>query len=141
VTLKIFISSAIISAIVATLGNIITAKIAQRTAEKTTEKTMNKEIQKMRIAWEREDIVSSDDEFASMAEKVSHFVYYNNGDNQEGALAIIAFIRSKENGDIAAILDELYQSVLSDDPIAANELLTKAINAKREIKSRLKSVQ
>lgn len=134
-TFKIFISSAVISAIVAALGNIIAAKIAQKTAKETAQETANKEIEKLERTWEREDLVSSDEEFAEMATKVSAFVYFADGTGGLDALKTIAAIRSKEKGEIACMLDRLYTAVHRDNYQDADDLLTSAINEKRRIKA------
>lgn len=131
---EIVISSAIVSAIISVLGNIITAKIAQRTAEKTAQQTANREIEKMELTWKREDFVSSDDEFAEMASASARFVHGSSDSAQRDALEKVASVRSKENGEIGRILDDLYAQIRSGNQDAANDSLTKAINEKRSTK-------
>ena len=134
-TFKIIISSAIVSAFIAMIGSIITAKIAQKTAVKTAEETANREIEKMERTWQREDLVSSDEEFAEMASSVAAFVFYNDGTGRLQAMQHIAAIRSKEVGHIATILDNLYNDVRAKKIASANLLLNDAIEEKRKIRT------
>lgn len=134
-TLKIIISSAIVSAVITVLGNIITAKISQKAAIEAAKKTANHEIDKMERIWQREDIVSSDEEFAEMASVVAKFASFANGAFSSDALEKVAAIRSKESGQIGTIMDNLYKSVLSDSYPQADNLLTQAIDEKRRIKN------
>lgn len=134
-TFKIFISSAIISAFITMIGSIITAKISQKTAVKTAEKTANREIEKMERTWQREDIVSSDEEFAEMASAVASFVHMSNGAFSLDAAKAVAAIRSKETGELASTLDLLYNSIQADDYQKTDMLLSEAISEKRKIKS------
>lgn len=80
-TIEIIISSAVVGAVISLIGSIITAKIAQKTAIKAAQEATNQEIKKMERTWEREDIVSSDEEFAAMAEAVGKYVHRNNFEN------------------------------------------------------------
>ena len=132
--LTFYISAAVMCAIITVIGNIISAKIAQKTAEKTARETANKEIEKMERTWECEDLVSSDEEFAEMASLVSSFTYVQDGFAALDSVKKIAEIRSKESGDIAEILDKLYNAVVNEDYAQADRLLTAAIAEKRKIK-------
>lgn len=85
--------------------------------------------------WQREDLVSSDEEFAEMASVVSKFVSFGTGAWSVESIEKVAAIRSKESGEIGTIMDELYKSILSDSYTQADNLLTKAINEKRRIKT------
>lgn len=125
----------IICAIVAAGGTLLSALIAFFVSRTTA----NKELEKMKLTWAREDLVSSDDEFAEMAEAVSKYVQNNYGKVQSDAMSKIAAVRSKEINSIAVILDDLYKYVRMDNPNAADEYLTKAINEKRKIKSDAKT--
>lgn len=132
---EIFISSTIVSATIAVIGNIVTTKMANKAARKTALETANREIEKMERTWQREDLVSSDEEFAKMASAVASFVYYGSGHMQVEALQEIASIRSKEGGTLAKILDTLYVYVKDDQHESADATLSKAIEEKRRIKS------
>lgn len=130
-TIRIYISAAIISAIITVVGNIISAKIAQRTALKTAQEATNQEIKKLEKTWEREDIVSSDEDFAEMVKAVAKVCDYYCLDNQQDAISKVASIRSKERGRLGDTLDDLYQAVKAEDFDAANMYLTFAIDYKR----------
>lgn len=129
---EFFISSAAITAIASLVSAIISAYIAKRTAETTA----NKEIEKMELKWAREDIVSSDTEFGEMSRAVAKLFHYGHGDIniEQEAIGQIAYVRSKEHGELGQILDELYSAVKNSDYIVGEELLAKAISKKREIK-------
>lgn len=100
----------------------------------TSRSTANKEIEKLKMSWEREDIVSSDDEFAEMASAVALFVQCDVPATQYEAMQKIAALRSKEVTDIAELLDSLYLDVHRNDRYRADSSLTKVLNKKREIK-------
>ena len=134
-TFTILVSSAVVSAVITLLGNIITAKITQKAAIEAAKKAANHEIDKMERIWQREDIVSSDEEFAEMASIVAKFVSFKNGAFSDLALEKVAAIRSKESGDLGSIMDNLYKSVLEYSYAHADKLLTQAINEKRRIKN------
>lgn len=88
----------------------------------------------MQLSWEREDIVSSDDEFAEMASTVAQFVYYANGTFGPKSYEKVAAVRSKEAGKIGTILDSLSQAIKEDDYNDADVLLDEAIDEKRRIR-------
>ena len=97
--------------------------------------TANKEIEKMQLIWNREDIVSSDDEFAEMAGKVARFVQSPSSVHQRDAMELVAAVRSKELGTIAPLLDELYQSINDGNTQHTDSQLSKVIKQKRETKN------
>lgn len=134
-TFKIIISSAIVSVVITVLGNLITTRITQKSAEKIARETINHEIEKMERTWQREDIVSSDEEFAKMASTVATFVYCETGYGQEEALRELASVRSKESGSIGQLLDDLYVAVQKGQHHLADDLLSSTIQEKRRIKS------
>lgn len=136
---KIVVSSAVISAVIAAIGGIITTTITQRSTRKIAQETANQEIQKMERTWEREDVVSSDEEFAKMASLVSKYVLCANGAWDSEAIEAIAAIRSQENGRLGEIMDELYTCVQSDMYRKADKLLSDAIKEKRRIKTTINS--
>lgn len=86
----------------------------------------------MKLSWEREDLVSSDDEFAEMASAVASFVQCCTGNRQKEALMKIAALRSKEVSDIAELLDALYTDVKAGSSLDIDNSLTKVLNKKRE---------
>lgn len=132
---KIFISSAIVSAIVTVIGSIITTVIAQRSAKAVAQETANQEIKKLERTWEREDAISSDDEFSAMVKAASAFIHSNNFATKRSALEEIAVIRAKEAGELAKIADDLYSSVRADKKDDAERILDCAIRKRRELRT------
>lgn len=133
-TLKIIISSAVVCAFITLIGNIISAKIAQKTATKTAKQTASSEIEKMQLTWSREDLVTSDDEFADMASEVARYIQNGTSSQSRDALAKVAAVRSKESGAIGDTLDMLYSYLRLYDRDGADQALSLAIRQKRELK-------
>lgn len=130
-----FVSSAVVSAIIAAIAGVITANISRKTARDTAQETTSREIEKLERTWDREDIVSSDEEFAEMASIVTRFVAVADGMWCVEAAEKVAAVRSKEIGEIGHILDALYKNILNDDFSGTEQCLTNAIQEKRRIKS------
>lgn len=133
-TIKVFVSAAVVSAFITLIGNIIAAKIAQKTALKTALETTNQEIKKLEKTWEREDIVSSEEEFSAMTTAVARYIHRNTIDNGVDAAGKVAGVRSKEHGEMGRILDALHQSIDDRDLEKSAMKLSEAIDAKRKIK-------
>ena len=138
--LKVVISSAVISAVITFIGTVISASIARKSAKETAQETANKEIEKMKLTWQREDIVSSDEEFAEMASIVAKFCAFETGAWSDEAIEKVGAIRSKECGALGQIMDDLYDSVKHCKYAEADMHLSLAINEKRRIKSQAKDV-
>ncbi len=136
--IKILISSAIVSAIITVIGSIITTVITQRNAKAIAKDAAAQELQKMERAWEREDIVSSEDEFAEMADSVARFVRCGTPKYQSEAMGKVAFVRSKEQAALGMLLDDLYECIRNNNQEKTNEALSEAIWKKRNIKRDLK---
>ncbi|MGM9563758.1 MAG: hypothetical protein ACI3VQ_06740 [Faecousia sp.] len=122
----------IICALIAVAGTALSAWVSWFVSRSTA----NKEIEKMQLAWEREDVVSSDDEFAEMAAGVAEFVQAYSAFYQRNALAKVAAIRSKETGELGKLLDDLYDAIKSCDYSRTNLTLSEVINEKRNAKSK-----
>lgn len=133
-TIKIYVSAAVVSAVITLIGNLVAAKIAQRTAIKAAQETTNQEIKKLERTWEREDVVSSDEEFAEMAKTVAQYVHRDTIQHGSAAVGLVASVRAKEYGELGQILDALHKALDDRDLARAERELTKAINKKREIK-------
>lgn len=133
-TIKILVSSAIVSALISVIGSIITTAMANKAATKTAKETTNNEIERLKLTWDREDIVSSDDEFAEMAASSAKFVQYNSPTLRSEAMAKVAAVRSKESLALGEKLDSLYSAIKRNNQPEADECLTAAINEKRKIK-------
>lgn len=96
--------------------------------------TANKEIEKLRLTWEREDIVSSDEDFAEMSAAVAEFVSNGYHRARESAMAKAAAIRSKESGEMADALDRLYRALANHNIYETDEALSRVIKEKRKAK-------
>ena len=90
----------------------------------------------MKLIWERDDVVSSDDEFADMSSAVAAYAQDHWPDKQGIAMSKVAALRSKESGELGRQLDELYTVVEHGSSKEINLSLTKVIEQKREAKSR-----
>lgn len=124
------LNTELICTLVTVGGTVVSALIAWFVSRSTT----NKEIEKMKLGWEREDLVSSDDEFSEMASAVAKYVARNHENNRSDAMEKVASIRSKESGKIAKLLDQLYDSIVSRNILMTDDYLTKVIEQKREAK-------
>ena len=125
----------ILCALIAAAGAILSALIAWFVSRSTA----NKEIEQLKLTWEREDIVSSDDEFAKMASVVANYIKCDIPGLQREALSSVAAIRSKESGELGSLLDQLYSVIDYGDISLVDQVLTSVINKKREAKSKAKS--
>ena len=124
----------VVCAAVAAVGVVASALISWF----ITRSSIAKELEKMHMEWEREDIVSSDDEFAEMASAVASFIQCQSSTYHIAAAQKVAAIRSKESGTIAHRLDHLY--VLIDHRGGAqkselNQALTEVIDEKRKART------
>lgn len=125
------IPSEVTCTLITAAGSLLTLYLSGRLSARN----MQEAIRQMKLTWKREDVVSSEDEFAEMASAVSEFVFYNSETNQGKAIAKIAVVRSKESMLLGTILDQLYQSVKKNDTKSSDRLLSDAIKEKRRIRS------
>lgn len=110
-----------------------------------------KEIEKMKLAWNHEHTVSSDDDFAEMVFAVATCLQEKVPVSFDSAISYVAAIRSKESGSLGSKLDALHQVLFEISPNAnmvnfygseyqssinrANDCLTEVINEKRKRQS------
>lgn len=126
----------IICALIAVTGTVVSALISFFVSKSSAEK----EIQKMKLEWKRQDIVSSDDDFSDMAIAVSAFIQMQTLRTHTQAVAAIMKIRAKESGDIAKSLDALYEAVgrrgygYNPDLNQIDNLLSEILKQKRNSK-------
>lgn len=120
----------VICALITVGGTLLSALISYAISRSTA----NKEIERMKLTWNREDVVSSDDEFAEMSASVAQFVQADRPSNQRTAMSRIAAIRSKESGNLADVLDCLYSAVKSGNVDDSDLLLSEVIDEKRYAK-------
>ena len=133
-------------ALMAVAGTVLSSLISWLVAKSSAEK----EIKKMRIEWEHDKILSSDDNFSEMASAVAVCLQSMTPSSFEAALAGVAALRIKETGPISLKLDELYSTLYEISPNScpvpipaslaeyrhlldrANGQLTEVINEKRK---------
>lgn len=97
----------IICALIALAGALVSATISFFVSKSSAEK----EIQRMKLEWKRQDIVSSDEDFSDMAVAVSRFIQMQDGTTHLKAVETVMKIRAKELGSIAESLDALYLAI------------------------------
>lgn len=127
----ITISPELACSLISVAGVALSAFVSKRTAETVA----NKETEKMKLKWEREDVVSSDEEFASMVDAAAQTIAHPSSENYSVAVGRVAAIRSKEIGTLGELMDELYKAIRNLDYERADEWLTKIIKLKRLMKS------
>ena len=123
----------LVSALIALAGVLASVLVAGLVARYTA-KT---ELKKLTMTWEREDVVSSDAEFAEMAGLVEKFRANPSIDQKHELLGKIAGLRVKEVGSLGATLDRLYTTVdvaRAQDLWSAQNALDEVIAQKREAK-------
>lgn len=112
----------------------------------------DKEIQKMRLNWEHDKILSTDDDFSEMASAVAVCIQSLDPSSFDSALGYVAALRIKEEGPVSLKLDDLYDTLYEISPNTcsspipsqldkykllldrANDRLTDVINEKRKHK-------
>lgn len=126
--------SAVLSSVISVIGAIISALIAWLVAKSSADK----EIQKMKLSWKREDIISSEKEFSEMAEVVGRCMLNKSKTTLSDASGKVNSIRAKEQGELAEALDKLHQSLISEslagpDTEKINTCLYEVMKKKRDM--------
>lgn len=101
------LDNTVLCALISVFGTVISALIAwlvSRTAA-------NKELKKMRLEWEREDIVTSDDDFAEMAAAVAYCMHNHHHTALAEAIGKVNSVRAREKGVLAEALDRLHNEL------------------------------
>lgn len=132
--LETIVTSTLAAAVVSLIASVITAKIAQKTAVKTARETAELEIKKLERTWEREDVVSSDEEFAQMASALGRFTNSASAPARREAMERVAYVRAKESGELGAAVDHLYDAVRAGDRDKANSIMSEVIDIRRALK-------
>ena len=123
-------SSDLLNALI-TVGGIIISSVISYAISRST---ANKEIVKLQLTWQREDVVSSDEEFSAMAAAVAKHLHNPTGASKSAAMQQVTSIRTKENGTLGEMLDKLYADIYHDLIGNIDPQLSKVINQKREAK-------
>lgn len=126
----------IVCALIAVTGTLVSAVISFWVSKFSAEK----EIQKMKLEWKRQDIVSSDEDFSDMAVAVSRFIQMQTSKTHADVVAAVTKIRAKEFGTIADDLDALYATIgrrgagYSPNREEIDRLLSEILKQKRDAK-------
>lgn len=120
----------VICTLITLCGTIISAVISWFVSRYST----NKEIEKLKLTWEREDVVSSDDEFAAMISDIAELIFYDCPEQKRETLSKVAAARSKESGTLATSLDDIYYAIREDDKREMERVLFYLIEEKRKAK-------
>ncbi len=97
------------------------------------------ELKKLERSWEHDTLVSSVEEYAAMAAAVSICTMDTAIAYRREALTKIAALRIKESGEMAAILDDLYASVHTENYRQIDIALKSAIDQRRILLDRQKN--
>lgn len=97
----------------------------------------SREIKRLRLEWEREDVVTSEDDFSEMAGAVSEFIRRNDVETLSKAARLVGQIRAKETGKLGECLDTLFSVLSPEKPKPEISLaLSAVIDEKRKRQSR-----
>ena len=127
------LSNESVCALISLAGTVSSALVAWLVAVRTSKN----EIRKMKLAWTREDTVSSEKDFTEMVQAVTAYIQHPSNFNQAVAAEKVAVVRSKESGSLASLLDRLYKHIddtASFDKDTLNRQLSKIIENKRNSK-------
>lgn len=97
-----------------------------------------REFQKLKMEWERQDVVESNKRFSEMVAAVSLYTSkLSDGYSVEPheAISMLSSVRSVETGAIAETLDHLYFALKDGTIQEVNEALSKAVDQKRRDKN------
>lgn len=95
----------------------------------------SKEIEKLKLTWKREDVVSSEADFSEMVSSVAVYAKTLNITDMNAATKWVAKIRAQETGVLGNLLDSLYNQLR--DPVVSEleNTLSEIIKEKRQRKS------
>lgn len=94
----------------------------------------SKEIDKLKLTWKREDVVSSEADFSEMVSSVAVYAKTLSIDDMNTATKWVAKIRAQESGALGDLLDGLYNQLR--DPIVfeledtLSEIIKESVNAR-----------
>lgn len=117
-----------ISTVISALGVILSAGVSLLVARSTAAN----EIKKMQLSWEREDSVTSDDEFTAMVSAAIKYANTEDDDLMIDTLQKVASLRAKSVGEIAKTYDLLYLAVQRSNYTGIDKTLTELLNQKRD---------
>lgn len=120
----------VISALIAAGGAVLSAFVAWFVSRAAA----NKEIDKLKLTWAREDVITSDEDFSTMCAAVSRYIHSQRYRDKSAAAALVAAVRSKESGVLAEKLDKLNRALLDNNSLSIDSCLTEVIDEKRKAK-------
>lgn len=96
----------------------------------------SKEVDRLKLIWKREDIVSSESDFSEMVSAVSVYAKTFRISDMNNAVKWVSKIRAQENGKLGALLDNLY--IQLQNPVASEmeNTLSEIIKEKRQRNSK-----
>ena len=121
-------TSETISTLISALGVILSAVVSLLVARSTAAN----EIKKMQLSWEREDTISSDDEFTAMVSAAVKYANTEDDDLMIDTLQKVASLRAKAIGEIAKTYDVLYLAVQRSNYTGIDKILSELLNQKRD---------
>lgn len=130
-------------ALISFSGVIISSVLSYRIAKFSAQK----EIDKIRMSWEREDSISSDEEFEEMVVAVTRYICSHEKADETAALEKINSLRAKEIGELFFQLNLLQRFIKIKDYDGQpdfrllDECLSDTIEQKRKAKRRQKMRQ
>ena len=133
----------ILCAFISVIGAIISSVLAYFISRFSAQN----EIEKMRISWEREDMISSDEEFTEMVVTVTRYINSKEKTDETAALEKINSLRSKELGELFFQLNLMQRIINIKDSEGKpdfkflDKCLSDAIEQRRKAKRRQKMSQ
>ena len=95
---------------------------------------VKKELEKMKLAWQREDSVTYENEFSEMVNAVSRYIVSCYSSDKQEALGKVGCLRSKRSGSVAFFLDELYQEISENQNDCIKDTLAILVDEERKSK-------
>lgn len=96
----------------------------------------SKEIDKLKLTWKREDVVSSEADFSEMVSSVAVYAKTLSIDDMNTATKWVAKIRAQENGALGDLLDGLYNQLRDPIVFELEDTLSEIIKEKRQRKNK-----
>lgn len=94
----------------------------------------SKEIDKLKLTWKREDVVSSDADFSEMVSSVAVYAKTLSITDMNTATKWVAKIRAQERGKLGELLDLLYLQLQEPLSSRMEDTLSEIIQEKRKRK-------
>ena len=96
----------------------------------------SKEIDKLKLTWKREDVVSSETDFSEMVSSVAVYAKALSIDDMNTATKWVAKIRAQESGALGDLLDGLYNQLRDPIVFELEDTLSEIIKEKRQRKNK-----